>query len=41
MKVKGHFRERTYQKDGETKTARDFVVEDLKIERHKIRHQAE
>ena len=41
MKVKGHFRERTYQKDGETKTVRDFVVEDLKIERHKIRHQAE
>ena len=28
VKVKGHFRERTYQKDGETKTVRDFVVED-------------
>ena len=41
VKVKGHFRERTYQKDGETKTVRDFVVEDLKIERHKIRHRAE
>ena len=41
VKVKGHFRERTYEKDGETKTVRDFVVEDLKIERHKIRHQAE
>ena len=41
VKVKGHFRERTYQKDGETKTVRDFVVEDLKIERRKIRHQAE
>ena len=25
----------------ETKTVRDFVVEDLKIERHKIRQQAE
>ena len=41
MKVKGHFRERSYEKDGETKTVRDFVVEDLKIERHKIRHRAE
>ena len=30
-----------YEKDGETKTVRDFVVEDLKIERHKIRHRAE
>ena len=41
MKVKGHFRERTYEKGGETRTVRDFVVEDLKIERHKIRQQAE
>lgn len=41
VKVKGHFRERSYQKDGETKTVRDFVVEDLKIERQKIRHRAE
>ncbi|MBZ0102423.1 MAG: single-stranded DNA-binding protein, partial [Thermoanaerobaculia bacterium] len=41
VKVKGHFRERSYEKDGETKTVRDFVVEDLKIERHKIRHRAE
>ena len=32
---------RTYQKDGETKTVRDFVVEDLKIERRKIGHQVE
>jgi hypothetical protein len=29
--VKGHSRERNYRKDGETKTVRDFVVEDLKI----------
>jgi len=41
VKVKGHFRERSYEKDGETETVRDFVVEDLKIERHKIRHRAE
>ncbi len=40
VKGKGHFRERTYHKDGETKTVRDFVVEDLKIERHKIRYRA-
>ncbi len=41
VKVKGHFRECTYEKDGETKTVRDFVVEDLKIERRKIGHQVE
>lgn len=41
VKVKSHFRERSYQKNGETKTVRDFVLEDLKIERHKIRNQAE
>mgnify|MGYP001199733540 FL=1 len=41
VRVTGHFRERTYQKDSETKTVRNFVVEDLKIERHKIRHRVE
>lgn len=30
VKIKGHFRERTYQKDGETKTVHDFLVKDLK-----------
>ena len=41
IRDRGHFRERTYEKDGETKTVRDFVVEDLKIERRKIGHLAE
>jgi single-stranded DNA-binding protein len=39
VKVKGYFRERSYEKDGETKTVRDFVVKDLKIERRKIREE--
>jgi single-stranded DNA-binding protein len=41
VKGKGHFRGRTYRQDGETKAVRNVVVEDLKIERHKIRHRAE
>ncbi len=39
--VKGHFSERSYEKDGETKIARNFIVEDLKIERRKLRSRAE
>jgi single-stranded DNA-binding protein len=41
VKVKGYFRERSYEKDGETKTVRDFVVKDLKVERRKVRKEAE
>ena len=41
VKVKGYFRERSYEKDGETKTFRNFIVEDLGIERKKIRKRAE
>ena len=37
--VKGHFRTRTYEKNGEQKIARDFVVESARIERLKIREQ--
>ncbi len=39
VKVKGTFRERSYQKDGETKTVRDFVIQDLAFERQKIRER--
>lgn len=41
MKVRGYFRERSYEKDGETMTFRNFIVEDLGIERKKIRQRAE
>ena len=40
VKVKGTFRQRSYQKDGETKTVRDFVIQDLAFERQKIRQHA-
>ena len=40
VKVKGTFRQRSYQKDGETKTVRDFVLQDLAFERQKIRQRA-
>ena len=33
VRVKGYFKFRRYEKDGVTKTARTFVVEDLKVER--------
>lgn len=39
VKVTGYFKHRRYEKDGETKTARNFVVQDLKIERLKTRQQ--
>lgn len=38
--VRGHFRERSYEKDGERKTAKNFIVQDLTVERRKLRQQA-
>ena len=40
VKVRGNYRERTYEKDGETKTARELVVKSLQIERRKVRQAA-
>lgn len=40
VRVVGSFRTRTVEKDGETKTYRNFDVQELTIERHKIRQQA-
>jgi single-stranded DNA-binding protein len=34
VRVKGFFRERRYDRDGETVTARIFVIKDLAVERH-------
>jgi single-stranded DNA-binding protein len=41
VRVKGYFKFRRYEKDGVTKTARTFVVEDLKVERLKAHRTAE
>lgn len=38
--VRGYFRERSYEKDGERKTAKNFIVQDLTVERRKLRQQA-
>jgi len=35
VKVRGYFRERSYEKDGERKTAKNFIVQDLSIERRR------
>jgi single-stranded DNA-binding protein len=40
LRVKGYFRHRRYvAKDGETKSVRELVLQDLGIERQKIREQ--
>jgi single-stranded DNA-binding protein len=41
VKVKGYFKVRPYEKDGERKTSRSFVVEELNIERLKLSSKAE
>ena len=40
VKLVGYFEDRTYTKDGEQKTTRQFVVVNCEIKRMKIRHAA-
>jgi single-stranded DNA-binding protein len=40
VRLKGYFKVRSYEKDGEPKSVRIFVVKDLKIERSKVRSEA-
>lgn len=40
VRVRGRFRERVYEKDGEQKTAKDFIVSDLSVERRRSRNRA-
>lgn len=39
--LKGFFREHTYEKDGEQKTARDFNVLEVSVQKRKLRDHAE
>ena len=39
--VKGFFRETTYEKDGEQKTAKDFQVQAVSVQKRKVREQAQ
>ena len=39
--LKGYFREHSYEKDGEPKTARDFQVLEVSVQKRKVREQAE
>jgi single-stranded DNA-binding protein len=40
VSLTGFFKTRTYEKDGETKTVREFVITNAKLERMKVREQA-
>ncbi len=39
--LKGFFREHEYEKDGEKKTAKDFQVLEVSVQKRKIREQAD
>jgi single-stranded DNA-binding protein len=41
VRVDGWFQYRSYEKDGEEKQIRELIVEDLRIEKRKIREEAE